>query len=229
MLSIEQKQYIEQNNVGLISDGGVIVSILRLPTAFPMWNLVGHYMSLRKEVFIQQKEWSLWQAEEMEFEQYDTFDAVYVIAHRDGEVIGGGRLRRADQLNGHGSIVYSYMIRDAVLGILPGLPSELCYELPPTDDKTWELTRFVNVGGAGVAALMLRAINDFLYSEAGENCLCLGTPAFLRMARRVGWPVTAAGPLCGNKDGRFLVFNCPVIDPAHLPKTGINVRSQQLD
>ncbi|AGT10612.1 acyl-homoserine-lactone synthase [Paracoccus aminophilus] len=226
MLSTDQPKPAQKSVMGLTSDDGLHVSILRLPASAPLWYLVGLYMTLRKEVFIAQKEWSLWQAEDMEFEQYDTFDTVYVIAHRDGAVLGGGRLRRADQLTGTGSIIYSYMIRDAVLGMLPGLPTELCFEEPPTDKATWELTRFVSIGGAGVAALMLRAINDFLFSEGGKSCLCLGTPAFLRMARRVGWAVQAVGPVCGNKDGRFLVFDCPIMDPATLPSHGINMRHQ---
>lgn len=226
MLTTEQRSFVSRHNVGLATEDGLIVSILRLPDAAPIWNLVGKYMTLRKEVFISQKSWSLWQAEEMEFEQYDTFDTVYVIAHKNGEVVGGGRLRRADQQTGKGSVVYSYMIRDAVLGLLPGLPKELCFEEPPTNESTWELTRFVSIGGAGVAALMLRAINDFLFAVGGSDCLCLGTPAFLRMARRVGWAVEAVGPLCGNVDGRFLVFNCPVMDPESLPSAGINLRFQ---
>jgi len=206
---------------------GIQISILRFPQDASLWNLVGAYLTLRRDVFIERKDWSLWQAEDLEFEQYDTFDTTYVIAHVDEKVIGGGRLRRADQQTGHGTYRYSYMIRDAVLGLLPGLPRELCFDPPPVDPSTWELTRFVSTGGAGVADGMLRAINDFLYSNGARSCLCLGSPAFLRMARRVGWQAREMGPVCGNQDGRFLVFDLSVIDPNHLSEGSLGLSSDR--
>lgn len=197
------------------------ISILRFPESASKWNLVGHYMALRREVFIERKDWSLWHSEDMEFEQYDTFDTTYVVAHRGDQVIGGGRLRRTNQFTGNGIYAYSYMIRDAVHGMLPGLPTEMCYAEPPVDAAVWELTRFVSTGGAGVATEMLRTINEFLHSQKASSCLCLGTPAFLRMARRVGWSAEQMGPVCGNKDGRFLVFSLNVVDPSGLCETGL--------
>ncbi|WP_185958797.1 acyl-homoserine-lactone synthase [Paracoccus laeviglucosivorans] len=199
------------------------ISILRFPQDANRWNLVGAYLTLRRDVFIERKDWSLWQAEDLEFEQYDSFDTTYVIAHIGIEVVGGGRLRRADQRTGHGNYRYSYMIRDAVLGMLPGLPRELCFDPPPVDPSTWELTRFVNTAGAGIANAMLGAINDFLFASDAKSCLCLGSPAFLRMARRVGWQAREMGPVCGNKDGRFLVFDLSVVDPARLKDTGLGI------
>lgn len=199
----------------------VEISVLRFPEATAKWNLVGHYMALRREVFIERKDWSLWHSEDMEFEQYDTFDTTYVVAHRGAHVVGGGRLRRTDQFTGTGVYAYSYMIRDAVHGMLPGLPTEMCYAEPPVDSAVWELTRFVSTGGAGVTTEMLRAINGFLHEQKARSCLCLGTPAFLRMARRVGWSAVQMGPVCGNKDGRFLVFSLDVVDPSGLCETGL--------
>lgn len=226
MLSIEQSSFIEESVPGIVTDEGLRVSVLRLPHAAPVWNLVGQYLRIRKQVFIAKKSWSLWAAENMEFEQYDTLDTVYVIAHKDGEVVGGGRLRRTDQTTGTGAVRYTYMIRDAALGILPGLPTELCYSEPPIDRRIWELTRFVSTVGHGVAPLMLRTINDFLYSQGATGCLCLGTPAFLRMASRAGWSVYQEGPLCGNEDGRFLVFNCAILDPRELGPRGLGRLTQ---
>lgn len=130
-------------------------------------------------------------------------------------------MRRTDQtVGGTGSIQYSYMIRDAVLGLLPGLPSDLLYDEPPTNPRTWELTRFVAVKAA-VAAKMLNIINEYLYSRGAQSCLCLGSKGFLRMARMVGWDVKQVGPVSGNHNGRFLVFDCPVVDPKTLTEKGI--------
>ena len=100
---------------------------------------------LRKEVFVDKMDWPLFHADSVEFEQYDTLTSVYILAHEGDEVIGGARLVRTDQYQSVGKIVYSYMIRDAYLENLPGLPSEICTEEPPVDPKVWELSRFTSL------------------------------------------------------------------------------------
>ena len=101
---------------------GFEVRIIRYPEGLPHWDLVGSYLKLRKEVFVDRLEWPLLHVDELEFEQYDTFDTTYVVATCGDDVVGGARLRRTDQRSGGGHVRYSYMIRDACLGLLPGLP-----------------------------------------------------------------------------------------------------------
>mgnify|MGYP003670290162 CR=1 FL=1 len=50
-------------------------------TGTDQWDLVTAFLKLRRAVFIEKMEWPLYQAEDMEFEQYDRVDTVYVIAH----------------------------------------------------------------------------------------------------------------------------------------------------
>ena len=159
------------------------------------------------------KEWALQVAEGNEFEQYDTFDTAYVIAHVNREVVGGARLKRTDTTMGQGKIVYSYMIRDACLGLLPGLPKNLCNAIPPMDRSVWELTRMVVNGPRDVTRMILQATNDFLCKKDAASVLFLGSPAFLRMARSWDWPAHQLGPVTGNADGRFQVIECPVRRP----------------
>lgn len=187
-------------------DGRCEVKILRLPQDAAQWNYVNEYFKLRKSVFIEQLEWSLNDAEGLEFEQYDTYDTTYVVCLYDGEVVGGARLRRSDQSNG----LYSYMIRDACLGLLPGLPTELCFETPPLSQDVWELTRMINNGPQIFLRFVLEAVNGYLRGQNAKECLFLGSPAFLRVARKFEWPVSAMGPVCGNQDGRFMVVAAPV-------------------
>ena len=197
------------------TDRGFDVSVIELPNGLRDTDLVAQFMRFRKEVFVDQMAWPLWHAEGIEFEQYDTFDTTYVVAHRGRDVIGGARLKRTDATNGYGVIVYSYMIRDAYLGLLPGMPAELCSDSPPVDVRTWELTRFVaDEGETGVGEAILRAANNYLHAKGATTCLFLGPPAFLRMARRLGWSSQRMGPIVGNADGRFLAFSCSVIPPA---------------
>ena len=186
------------------------VSTLRMPHGVPRWNLVRDFLILRKEVFIDQMHWQLTHMEAMEFEQYDSMDATYVIAHVDDQVVGGARLLRTDRQVGMGKLRYSYMIRDAYLGHLPGIPADLCAEEPPLDDKVWELTRLaVRTPRAGAA--ILDATNAYLRAQDAETCLFLGPPSFMRMARSMGYDPQPMGQITGNKDGRFLAFSCHVI------------------
>lgn len=189
------------------------VRIIQYPEGIPHWHLVSSYLKLRKEVFIDRLEWPLFHVDDLEFEQYDSFDTTYVVATRGDEVVGGARLRRTDQRSGGGHVRYSYMIRDACLGILPGLPKNLCHEVPPMDEDIWELTRMVVNGPKEITRLILQATNEFLAQKGAASVMFLGSPAFLRMAKTWNWPAHQLGPVTGNADGRFQVIECPVRRP----------------
>lgn len=195
-----------------IETGTLKAEILQFPKDVARWDLVRKFYEFRRKMFVERMGWKLDDFEEMEFEQYDGFETTYAVAHVDGEVLGGGRLRRTDQRNG----IYSYMIRDAVLGLLPSLPTNLLYREAPVDQVTWELTRFATDGKGRVAEALLYEINGFLKSRGATGCLCLGPPAFLRMAKKFSWYVEQMGPICANEDGRFLVFRLSITDPATL-------------
>ncbi|MCJ1902278.1 hypothetical protein MR829_18110 [Paracoccus versutus] len=195
-----------------LNQPSITAEVIELPQDLNRWDLVRKFYEFRRRMFVDRLGWKLGEYEQMEFEQYDSFDTRYAIAHVDGNVVGGGRLRRTDQRNG----VYSYMIRDAVLGLLPGLPDNLLYDDAPVDTQLWELTRFATNGQPGVAVALLYEINAYLNSRGATGCLCLGTPAFLRMASKFSWDVDQMGPVCSNEDGRFVVFRCSVTDPSEL-------------
>lgn len=189
------------------------ISIIRFPNNLNKFHLVNSYLKLRKHIFIDGMGWPLCHDKDIEFEQYDRLDTTYIIAHVGDEVLGGGRLRRTDQTNGEGTCIYSYMVRDACLGLLKGLPEDLCTELPPMRPDVWELSRLVVNEPGRVVGVLLSAINRYLFSQHASDCICLGSPAFMRVAKRIGWKVKAMGPLTGNDDGKFLAFSCKVTDP----------------
>ena len=189
---------------------GYQVEVIRCPEDLDRWHLVNDYLKLRKQVFVDRLEWPLFHAEDLEFEQYDSFNAVYVVATQNGVVVGGARLRRTDEISGTGQIQYSYMIRDACLGVLPGLPQTLCSSTPPMCEKTWEITRMVVTGSRDVSRMILAKINKFLGEEGADTVLFLGSPAFKRMANSLAWPVKQLGPVASNSEGSFQVFECPV-------------------
>ena len=205
MMMMQAKQKFSE-----AAQSGYHVEVVRCPSNLDRWHLVNEYLKLRKEVFVDRLEWPLFHAEELEFEQYDSFDTVYVIATLNGVTVGGARLRRANQVSGKGQLQYSYMIRDACLGILPGLPDNLCYEVPSMDTSMWEITRMVVKGPREISRMILAKVNEFLSEEGAETVLFLGSPAFKRMANSLNWPVKQLGPVTGNDDGTFQVFECPV-------------------
>ena len=201
------------------------VSVLRLPWNITDWDLVTAYLRFRKAVFIDDLKWDLSEVHGIEFEQYDTFDTVYIVAHAGREVLGGARLKRTDCRHGTGNLSYSYMIRDACRNLLPGMPTNLCFSPPPVDKSIWELTRLATIRDPKMGQAVLRAANRFLHSIQARTCLFLGPPAFMRMARRMGFDPIAMGPVTGNHDGRFVAFECAVVPPRDIASPASNLRA----
>lgn len=190
------------------------ITVINLPRDLKNFHLVAAFFEYRKTIFVDRMAWPLHNAEGIEFEQYDSFnDTAYVVAHRGTTVVGGARLKRTDAISCSGKIRYSYMIRDAHLGLLEGMPEDLCYDEPPVDEHCWELTRLANEPIPGLSERILEAANNYLFRMGAKECLFLGPPAFMRMATKLGWTPKALGGIVGNKDGRFLAFACPVRSP----------------
>ena len=193
----------------------VTFQVLRFPRDATKWHLVHDFLMLRKDVFVDRMNWRLHSHGATEFEQYDHFRTTYVIATDavTGAVVGGARLLRTDHVNDtcSGRVKYSYMIRDAARGLLDGLPTGLLDNAPPQDARIWELTRLVSAGGTAVSNGILETVNRFLLSQGARRCLFLGPPAFLRMARQLGFAPRPLGPVLGNESGRFLAFSCDVV------------------
>lgn len=188
----------------------VEITVQSMLTETGRWDLVASFLKLRREVFIERMDWPLYHADSMEFEQYDRVDTYYLIAHSAGQNVGGARLLRTDRLAGAGKVQYSYMIRDAHLGLLDGLPAEICRRDPPRSEKIWELTRLISNGSSGVTAQLMDATNQFLQKHSAKSCLFLGPPSFMRMAKGLAFNPEPLGKILGNRNGRFLAFQCPV-------------------
>ncbi|MCX8227275.1 MAG: N-acyl-L-homoserine lactone synthetase [Sulfitobacter sp.] len=94
-------------------------------------------LKARKQVFIDQKAWNLPQTDGMEFDQYDTPQSRSVVIHEYGRVLAGVRLLPTTARCG----CYSYMLRDAQLGMLPDIPDYVLYERAPVMSHVWEATR----------------------------------------------------------------------------------------
>jgi len=189
--------------------------------------LIGSFFQLRRDVFINEMSWDLFQHQAQEFEQYDDPSTVYILVHEGEEVLGGARLIRTDRIVGTGRVRYTYMILDAYDGSITTIPAEICSERPPQDPMVWELTRFaVRRSHAGLGQVILGACNAYLASVNAHTCLMLGPPAFMRMAKSMGYRSSPLGPICGNKDGRFLAFSVNVV-PTDQPFFAVTSVAQQ--
>ncbi|WP_392336718.1 acyl-homoserine-lactone synthase [Loktanella salsilacus] len=154
------------------------------------------YLKARREVFIVAKGWRLPETNGMEFDQYDTPEARWVVVHEFGEVLAGIRISPTTARCG----LHSYMIRDAQLGLLDGLALDPLHFTAPVSPHVWEATRlFVS---AKVPAARRAEIQTILMLKMVESSRALGItqvigifPAvFKRWLKRIGLDAIAVGP-----------------------------------
>ncbi|MEM1237238.1 MAG: acyl-homoserine-lactone synthase [Pseudomonadota bacterium] len=164
--------------------------------------LFANVLRARRQSFIVQNKWDLPEAMGMEYDQYDTPASRWVAVHEFGEVYAGIRLTPTTARCG----IYSYMIRDAQLGLLDTIPTDLLYEDAPVQENIWESSRvFVS---HTTPQRIRRRVHAMLITEMTRSARDLGAAQVLglipanwpRWTRRCGLDGTAAGPVM-NLDG----------------------------
>ncbi len=150
----------------------------------------------RRESFIVQRKWDLPEADGMEFDQYDTPQSRWIAVHHLGEVLAGIRMTPTTARCG----IYTYMIRDAQLGLLESIPSDLLYEDAPVDEHVWETSRvFIaqhvpsNLRLKVQAQLMEQMVRT-AREEGATQLLGLCPRAWMRWMRRLGYQTHHVGP-----------------------------------
>ncbi|MGR3289586.1 MAG: acyl-homoserine-lactone synthase [Paracoccaceae bacterium] len=166
--------------------------------------LFANIFRARHETFIQQAKWDLPHADGMEYDQYDTPASRWIAVHEFGEVLAGVRLTPTTHRCG----IYSYMIRDAQLGLLDSIPSNLLDQEAPVANHVWESSRiFVS---HKVPAKMRTRVQLGLINEMTVSARILGASLILglipavgaRAGSRVGLDIQAVGLILdfdGNK------------------------------
>ncbi|MFV0492367.1 MAG: acyl-homoserine-lactone synthase [Pseudorhodobacter sp.] len=159
--------------------------------------LFANLLRARHQAFIVHNKWDLPQADGMEFDQYDTPASRWVAVHENGRVLAGIRLTPTTHRCG----IYSYMIRDAQLGLLDTIPQNLLYDEAPVGDHIWESSR-VFVSESVPARERLRVqlqLRQEMVSSARQlgatSVLGLIPEASRRIGRRVGLECEQAGPI----------------------------------
>lgn len=165
----------------------------------------------RHQSFIVQRKWNLPEVDGMEFDQYDTPQSRWIAVHEGGQVLAGIRLTPTTARCG----IYSYMIRDAQLGLLSTIPDTLLYGEAPVSAKVWESSR-VFIAHDVPGAIRTRVQRD-LMTEMVQTAQMLGAERLLglcpqvwgRWMRRIGFQTEAAGPAM-DIDG--VVNQCVAMD-----------------
>ncbi|MEO1795867.1 MAG: acyl-homoserine-lactone synthase [Pseudomonadota bacterium] len=157
--------------------------------------LFANVLRARRQSFIIQNNWDLPEAMGMEYDQYDTPASRWVAVHEFGEVYAGIRLTPTTARCG----IYSYMIRDAQMGLLDTIPQTLLYEAAPVAENIWESSRvFVS---HSTPQRIRRRVHAMLITEMTRAARELGAAQVLglipanwpRWARRCGLDGVAAG------------------------------------
>lgn len=150
----------------------------------------------RKAVFIDQKSWDLPQTDGMEFDQYDTPQSRSVVIHEYGRVLAGVRLLPTTARCG----CYSYMLRDAQLGLLPNIPEHVLYERAPVMPHVWEATRlFLTKDEPAERRLfiqtkLIKAMARAATEQGATHVIGIVPAVFQRWMNRLGLNALPMGP-----------------------------------
>ncbi|MEX0281334.1 MAG: acyl-homoserine-lactone synthase [Arenibacterium sp.] len=153
------------------------------------------HLQLRRALFVNEKGWGVPHNHEAEWDQYDNANTVYVITHSEGQVLAASRLNPCNFESGG----WSYMIRDACLGKLPGIPTDILNQTELFSDA-WEATRFTVSQKISQDArdTALAENAKALYRAATQiktpTLLALMRPGFIRWLTDIGLPTERLGP-----------------------------------
>jgi acyl homoserine lactone synthase len=178
------------------TSGQMRASVLSYRVMHQFGDLFVNYLKARHDVFIGQRGWNLPEIDGMEFDQYDTPLARFVIIHEFGEILAGIRLTPTTAKVG----LYSYMIRDAQLGLLKDLPLDVLFFPAPVNDQIWEASRlFVSksvpaVRRAQVQRLLMTTMASAARDVGAKQVIGIVPAVFRRWLQRIGMSATPVGP-----------------------------------
>ncbi|SDE57625.1 acyl-homoserine-lactone synthase [Ruegeria marina] len=157
--------------------------------------LLVKYLEARKSIFIDRLNWTVSEADGMEFDQYDTPACRWVVLHEFGEVLGGVRLLPTTARCG----TYSYMLRDAQNGLLEGLPRDVLFFEAPVKPFVWEASRFFitetvpSTRRTDVQQKLFDSMARTAVQNGASKILGIVPSVWSRWARRLGAGATPIG------------------------------------
>ena len=128
---------LEEDDPSKAKASHIRASVLSFMNMHLYGELLVDFLRARKRTFIDRLNWSLPQTEGMEFDQYDTPLARWIVIHEFGEVLGGIRMTPTTARCG----IYTYMLGDAQKGLLDNIPSDVLFFEAPVSGAIWEASR----------------------------------------------------------------------------------------
>lgn len=171
-------------------------NVLSFANMHQFGSLLRSYMEARKSVFVDRLHWSLPVADGMEFDQYDTPFARWVVIHEYGEVLAGVRLTPTTARVG----LYSYMLRDAQLGLLDNIPQDVLFFEAPVEDRIWEATRLFITDDVpaerrlAVQAALMSNFASAARAEGATHVIGIVPAVWSRWLRRLEMGAVPVGP-----------------------------------
>lgn len=154
-------------------------------------------LKARRQSFIVKNQWALPESEGMEYDQYDNPASRWIAIHEGDKVIAGVRLTPTTAKCG----MYSYMIRDAQLGLLSSIPSNILNFEAPVDPDIWEASRiFVTIDVPArlrtqVHTMIMQGLIVSSAKEGAKTMLGLVPALWPRWIGRLGMKAEPAGPV----------------------------------
>ncbi len=160
--------------------------------------LFGNIFRARHDVFVERNKWALTNAEGMEYDQYDTPASRWIAIHDENKkVLAGIRLTPTTAQNG----VYTYMIRDAQLGLLDSIPENIMDEPAPVSADVWEGTRiFVTQGVPGkerfrIHVQLVHQMIEAAQELGAKRIIGIIPHTMCKAGKRMGVDICEAGPV----------------------------------
>lgn len=161
--------------------------------------------AFRHQVFYRRLGWEVHTRYELEYDEFDDMDPVYMVAEsHGGEIEGCWRLLPT---------LGPYMLSDTFPQLLKGEPV-------PRDRHVWELSRFAVATREDaveqqaplndVTMSMIREVYDFALSHDIHEYVTVTSVALERLLRRTGLPIRRFGDGKAQRVGKVLTVACHV-------------------
>lgn len=156
--------------------------------------LYHQHLKQRRKLFVDELGWPVPHDEQIEMDQYDRFDATYVLVEDQGEVVAYARLLPTTSEVVFGEVQFSYLVRDAVEGLLPGIPTNIMAGQPaPITSDVWEMTRFQAKDRRAMRELFRRAA-QFLEEVGATHTISFTRRSFMGILNGLHLPTKSVGP-----------------------------------
>lgn len=186
-----------RNASGNLSDklANIRTANMSFENMYTFGDLLPKYLRARKSIFIDRLSWHVSEVDGMEFDQYDTPFCRWIVLVEFGEIVGGVRLLPTTATCG----IYSYMLRDAHLGLLDDFPTDVLFIEPPLHRNVWEASRFFisdSIPGARrplIQSLLFTEMNRVAKGNGAKFIVGIVPAVWSRWARRLGVTATPIG------------------------------------